>query len=155
MSRPLPCSRAPGSSEATSAGTVAGEGDSGSAAMLGWVRSNPTESPLSRHDRVLLFWESFLGNFLFSVCMLFGVALTSALAAGVIMAALPGVVALLSWLFLRERFLSLLQRLGGERDLALALSVIAIIGILAALLLPVAAMLVRQRRTPRHVSVST
>ena len=47
--------------------------------------------------------ESFLGNFLFSVCMLYGVALSSALAAGVIMAALPAVVALLSWLFLRER----------------------------------------------------
>jgi drug/metabolite transporter (DMT)-like permease len=35
--------------------------------------------------------------------MLFGVALSTALAAGVIMAALPGVVALLSRLFLRER----------------------------------------------------
>ncbi|MDP1791526.1 MAG: DMT family transporter, partial [Methylibium sp.] len=36
-------------------------------------------------------------------CMLFGVALSSALAAGVIMAALPAVVALLSWAGLRER----------------------------------------------------
>ncbi len=35
--------------------------------------------------------------------MLFGVALTSALAAGVIMAAIPAAVALLSRLFLRER----------------------------------------------------
>ena len=52
---------------------------------------------------MLLFWESFLGNFLFSICMLFGVSMTSALAAGVTMAALPGVVAVLSWLFLRER----------------------------------------------------
>ncbi len=72
-------------------------------AMAHWVRRAPGEAPLSRHDRWLLFLESFFGNFLFSVCMLFGVALTSALAAGVIMAALPGVVALLSWLFLRER----------------------------------------------------
>lgn len=72
-------------------------------AMAGWVKRPAAEAPLSRHDRWLLFLESFFGNFLFSVCMLFGVALTSALAAGVIMAALPGVVALLSWIFLRER----------------------------------------------------
>ena len=72
-------------------------------AMIGWLRRPPGEAPLSPHDRVLLFWESFLGNFLFSICMLFGVALTSALAAGVIMAAIPAVVALMSWAFLREQ----------------------------------------------------
>lgn len=72
-------------------------------AMAGWVRRAPGEAALTPRDRVLLFWESFLGNFLFSVCMLYGVSMTSALAAGVTMAALPGVVALLSWLFLRER----------------------------------------------------
>jgi drug/metabolite transporter (DMT)-like permease len=72
-------------------------------AMAGWLRRPRAEAPLSRHDRVLLFWESFLGNFLFSICMLFGVAMTSALAAGVIMAAIPAVVALMSWAFLRER----------------------------------------------------
>ncbi len=51
----------------------------------------------------LLFLESFLGNFLFTVCMLFGVSLTTAVSAGVILAAIPTVVALLSWLILRER----------------------------------------------------
>jgi drug/metabolite transporter (DMT)-like permease len=56
-----------------------------------------------RQDRVLLFFESFLGNFLFSICMLYGVALSTALAAGVVMAALPGVVALMSRVFLGER----------------------------------------------------
>jgi len=35
--------------------------------------------------------------------MLYGVSMTSALAAGVIMAAIPAVVAVMSWLFLRER----------------------------------------------------
>ena len=73
------------------------------AAMPHWVRRAPGEQPLSRHDRRLLFWESFLGNFLFSICMLFGVAATSALAAGVVMAAIPAAVALLSRLFLGER----------------------------------------------------
>lgn len=72
-------------------------------AMAHWTRRPADEAPLSAHDRRLLFLESFLGNFLFSVCMLYGVRLSSALAAGVVMAALPGVVALLSWLFLRER----------------------------------------------------
>jgi drug/metabolite transporter (DMT)-like permease len=72
-------------------------------AMAHWVRRRPAEAPLSRHDRILLFFESFLGNFVFSVCMLFGVAATSALAAGVVMAAIPAAVALLSRLFLGER----------------------------------------------------
>ncbi|MEY8879485.1 MAG: DMT family transporter [Leptothrix sp. (in: b-proteobacteria)] len=72
-------------------------------AMAGWLRKPADEPVLSRHDRVLLFFESFLGNFLFSICMLYGVALSNALTAGVVMAALPGVVALLSRLFLRER----------------------------------------------------
>ncbi|RZT93832.1 DMT family transporter [Rivibacter subsaxonicus] len=72
-------------------------------AMLHWLPRAPGEAPLSRHDRVLLFWESFLGNFLFSICMLYGVKLTSALAASITMAAIPAAVALLSWAFLRER----------------------------------------------------
>ena len=72
-------------------------------AMAHWVRRRPGEPALTRHDRVLLFWESFLGNFLFSICMLYGVVLTSAVAAGVTMAAIPAAVALLSWLFLGER----------------------------------------------------
>jgi drug/metabolite transporter (DMT)-like permease len=69
-------------------------------AMAGWVRRAADEPALSPHDRKLLFWESFLGNFLFSICMLSGVALTSALSAGVVMAAIPAAVALLSrwWL---------------------------------------------------------
>jgi len=72
-------------------------------AMVGWVKRPADEAPLSGHDRRLLFLESFLGNFLFSICMLYGVTLSTALAAGVIMAALPGVVALMSRVFLGER----------------------------------------------------
>jgi drug/metabolite transporter (DMT)-like permease len=71
-------------------------------AMAHWVKRSSTDVPLSGHDRRLLFLESFLGNFLFSICMLFGVAFTSALAAGVVMAAIPAVVALLSRIFLGE-----------------------------------------------------
>jgi drug/metabolite transporter (DMT)-like permease len=75
----------------------------GGAAMLHWLRKPMGELPLTAQTRRLLFLESFLGNFLFSICMLFGVSMTSAVSAGVIMAAIPAVVALLSWLFLRER----------------------------------------------------
>ena len=57
-------------------------------AMAHWVRRGPADAPLSPATKRLLFWESFLGNFLFSVCMLYGVALTSALSAGVVMAAI-------------------------------------------------------------------
>jgi drug/metabolite transporter (DMT)-like permease len=71
-------------------------------AMAGWVRGSPNDAPLSPRERRLLFWESFLGNFGFSICMLFGVAATSAVAAGVVMAAIPAVVALMSWVFLGE-----------------------------------------------------
>jgi drug/metabolite transporter (DMT)-like permease len=72
-------------------------------AMATWIRRAPIEDALSLRDRKLLFLESFFGNFLFSICMLYGMALTSALAAGVIMAAIPAVVALLSRVFLHER----------------------------------------------------
>lgn len=75
----------------------------GGLAMVHWLRKPANEPPLEGRTKRLLFLESFLGNFLFSVCMLFGVSLTSAVSAGVIMAAIPATVALLSWLFLRER----------------------------------------------------
>jgi len=72
-------------------------------AMAPWLKRPPGEAPLSPRDRRLLFWESFLGNFMFSVCMLFGVALSSAVAAGVVMAGIPAAVAVLSRIFLGER----------------------------------------------------
>ena len=72
-------------------------------AMAGWLRRGAAEPKLDARDRTLLFLESFFGNFLFSICMLFGVSMSSALAAGVIMAGIPAAVALLSRMFLHER----------------------------------------------------
>ena len=72
-------------------------------AMPHWLRRPPDEPAMTPRTRGLVFLESFLGNFLFSICMLFGVSLTSAVSAGVIMAAIPAVVAIGSWAFLRER----------------------------------------------------
>jgi len=91
--------------------------------MVRWVRRRGGDAPLSGHDRRLLFWESFLGNFLFSICLLYGVALSSALAAGVVMAAIPAAVALLSRLFLGER-------LGARGSAAIGCAVLGI-GLLA------------------------
>lgn len=72
-------------------------------AMLPWTPKPASEPALDRGDRWALFLGSFLGNFLFSVCMLFGVQATSALAAGVVMAGIPAMVALQSRVFLGER----------------------------------------------------
>jgi len=75
----------------------------GGLAMVHWLRKPAGEAPMTAQTKRLVFLESFLGNFLFSVCMLFGVSMTSAVSAGVIMASIPAVVALMSWAFLRER----------------------------------------------------
>lgn len=75
----------------------------GGLAMPHWLRAPAGEPPMSFETRKLVFLESLLGNFLFSICMLYGVSMTSAVSAGVIMAAIPAVVALMSWFFLGER----------------------------------------------------
>ena len=75
----------------------------GGLAMLHWLRKPAGEPALSAQTRRLVFLESFLGNFLFSICMLYGVSMTSAVATGVIMASIPACVAVMSWVFLRER----------------------------------------------------
>lgn len=75
----------------------------GGVAMLHWLRKPAGEPPLTARTRALLFLHSFLGNFLFTVCMIYGVSLTSATSAGVIMASIPAAVAVMSWLFLREK----------------------------------------------------
>ena len=72
-------------------------------AMAPWLRRPVDEAPLDARIHRLLFLESFFGNFLFSTCMLAGIYRSSALAAGVIMAAIPAVVAILSWVLLSER----------------------------------------------------
>jgi drug/metabolite transporter (DMT)-like permease len=86
-------------------------------AMLHWARPDAGAPPLPKRDRWLLFLESFLGNFLFSICMLYGVALTSALAAGVTMAAIPAAIAILSRVVLGEH---IRPRVTGAIALAVA-----------------------------------
>jgi len=96
----------------------------GGLAMLPWLRKPANEPAIDSGTQRLLFLESFLGNFLFSICMLYGVSLTSAVSAGVIMASIPSVVAVFSWLFLRERI--------GRRTwlaIACAVSGMALLGV--------------------------
>ena len=85
-------------------------------AMLPWLRRAPDEALLDRRLVGTLFVQSLFGNFLFSILMLSGVAMTSAAAAGVILATLPAAVALLSWAVLCER-------LGSRTWAAVALAI--------------------------------
>jgi len=75
----------------------------GGLATLHWLKRPGSEPAMTQATRKYLFLESFFGNFLFSICMLFGVSMTTAVSAGVIMAAIPAVVAVMSWVFLKER----------------------------------------------------
>ena len=72
-------------------------------AMAPWLRKDPQQMPMTSQTRRLLFLESFFGNFLFTLCMITGVSMTSAVSAGVIMAAIPAAVAVMSWVFLKEK----------------------------------------------------
>jgi drug/metabolite transporter (DMT)-like permease len=74
----------------------------GAVALIPWTPKTAGEPPLSPHEHRWLFLMSFFGNFLFSACMLSGIQRTTATAAGVILATLPAMVALLSRVFLSE-----------------------------------------------------
>jgi len=72
-------------------------------AMAAWWRKPADEPPMSAQTQKLLFLESFVGNFLFSLCMLFGVSMTTAVSAGLILAAIPATAALMGHLVLGDR----------------------------------------------------
>jgi drug/metabolite transporter (DMT)-like permease len=95
----------------------------GGLATLHWLKRPQSEPPMTASTRKYLFLESFFGNFLFSICMLYGVSMTTAVSAGVIMAAIPAVVAVMSWIFLKEK-------ISARTWLAVACSAIGI-GLLA------------------------
>lgn len=75
----------------------------GGLGMLSWLRKPASEPPMTPQVKRLVFLESFLGNFLFTLCMISGVGLTSAVTAGVTMAGIPAAVAVMSWFFLKEQ----------------------------------------------------
>lgn len=72
-------------------------------AMIPWLKPEPGQTALTSNSKQLIFLQSFFGNFCFSIFMLFGIAHTSAMAAGILMSLLPVCVAFLSWLWLKEK----------------------------------------------------
>lgn len=94
-------------------------------AMLPWLRKPAQEPLMTGQTRLLLFFESFFGNFLFSICMLYGVSLTSAVSAGVILAGIPAMIAFMSWLFLHERISTRMMLAAGCAMLGLAVLALA------------------------------
>jgi drug/metabolite transporter (DMT)-like permease len=88
--------------------------------MLPWLAREPSAPRLDAPAQRWLFLQSLLGNFLFSICMLYGVMYSNAVTAGIVMAGIPAVVALLSWLTLRER-------ISPRMGVAIGLSVAAVL----------------------------
>ncbi len=92
-------------------------------AMAPWTSRGENPTPLDARTKRLLFLESFLGNFLFSIFMLYGMRYANAISAGVVMAAIPAAVAILSRIFLSERiaprtWAAILLAIGGVALLA-------------------------------------
>ncbi|MCP3710557.1 DMT family transporter [Paraburkholderia sp. CNPSo 3274] len=72
-------------------------------AVLGPLLRRSKMQHVKRGEWINLFLQALFGTFGFTLLMLGGVHRTSAVAAGVITSTIPAVVALFSWLFLRER----------------------------------------------------
>lgn len=72
-------------------------------AMAHWLKKPASEPALTPATHGWLFLLSLIGNFLFSIFMLLGMQRSDAITAGIVMAAIPAAVALLSRLFLGER----------------------------------------------------
>lgn len=77
---------------------------------------------MSRRDWGLLFLLALTGQFLFTICLLYGLKYTSALEAGIITSTSPAVIGLLAWLLVRER-------LSPAGLLALGLTVIGLMAV--------------------------
>jgi drug/metabolite transporter (DMT)-like permease len=64
-------------------------------AMMTWTKRQALDQDIDAASHRMLFTQSFFGNFLFSICMLYGVSQTTASA--------TGAVAVLSWFWLKEK----------------------------------------------------
>lgn len=70
--------------------------------LIVW-RSEGRLPRISRRDLSVTFLLALVGNFLYSICLLYGLKLTSATESGIIAGTTPVVTAALSFLILRER----------------------------------------------------
>jgi len=93
-------------------------------AVLGPLLRRSKMQHVKRGEWVNLFLQALFGTFGFTLLMLGGVHRTSAVAAGVITSTIPALVALFSWLFLRER-----PDTRALASIALAITGIAVVNI--------------------------
>lgn len=76
-----------------------------SAGILFWLlrREGGRKQPFTRQQLVMLFLQSLTGQFLFSILLLSGMSYISAAESGILTSTMPAVLALLSWLVLKEK----------------------------------------------------
>lgn len=76
-----------------------------SAAILFWLlyRAGGMKQPLTRQQGAWLLLQSLTGQFLFSVLLLSGLKYISSAESGILTSTMPAVLALLSWLLLKEK----------------------------------------------------
>lgn len=87
--------------------------------LLFWIEKG--FPALSKKDVFVLLLQSFTGVFLFSVCMLYGVKLTTGMESGIITSTTPMAVGVLAFFLLKEKI---------EKRMAAGI-VLAVIGVLA------------------------
>jgi drug/metabolite transporter (DMT)-like permease len=86
-----------------------------------WPLLRPSKMrKFQRGEWANLLMQAFFGTFMFTLLMLNGVQRTSAVAAGVITSTIPAVVALFSWLFLKERP-------NGRALISIALAIVGVV----------------------------
>ncbi len=86
------------------------------------IKQSGRLTSIPRRDLVILFMQAFLGVFLFSIALLYGLKLTTATESGVITSATPAIVGLVSFMFLKER-------LNWHKGAGIMLSVVGILAI--------------------------
>lgn len=82
---------------------------------------------LRKKDLFIVFFQAFFGNFLFTICLLYGLRLTSAMESGILLSTTPIVTAVFSFLFLHERLTR--NKMLGILLVVLGVVVINVLGI--------------------------
>jgi drug/metabolite transporter (DMT)-like permease len=84
-----------------------------------WLKEGRGVSLPGRRDAWIMFLQSFAGNFLYGILLLYGLKWTSAVEGGIILGTTPVVIGLISFLFLRES-------LGWNKWIALLIATVGI-----------------------------
>jgi drug/metabolite transporter (DMT)-like permease len=84
-----------------------------------WLKEGHGIALPGRRDAGIMFLQSFVGNFLYGILLLYGLEWTSAVEGGIILGTTPVVIGLISFLFLRES-------LGWNKWIALLIATVGI-----------------------------